>query len=249
MKLSCPQKRGERAGFTLVELLVVITIVAVLAALGFTIGPKMLNRAKAAEALQNIRQIAPVMATYASEHSMRLPAILGDVVESDGTVVTRQWNEVLLAMMYPDVEDTAVFRSKEWWNQNDVFLRNPLLKESATPIGWGPLYPGYAMNQMLAENIAVAKGDPVPSEEELLKTVIPMAVLSDTSRTPLIAPCDNYFYRYEPGDINGFSNGTLKELLSEGKFPVLFVDGHVESMTPNEYVSRELYRVPLDPEP
>lgn len=248
MKLSCPHKRGARAGFTLVELLVVITIVAILAALGFTVGPKMIKKAKSAEALQNMRQIAPALSNYAADHSMKLPAINGDVIESDGTIATRQWNEVILAMLYPNEEDPNIFRTKDWWNKNEVFLRNPLLKENARPNGWTPLNPGYAMNMMLSENIAIAKGEAAPSQEEALRTVIPLAVLADTARTPLIAPCDNYYYRYEPGDINGFNNGTLKDLLSEGKFPVLFVDGHIESVTPSEYVSRELYLVPVDPE-
>jgi prepilin-type N-terminal cleavage/methylation domain-containing protein len=44
-------------GFTLVELLVVIVIIASLAALALTVGPRMLARAKATESMQNIRQI------------------------------------------------------------------------------------------------------------------------------------------------------------------------------------------------
>ncbi len=77
MKLS---RKSSKVGFTLVELLVVIVIIAALAALSFTVGPKMLRKAKATEAMQNLRQLGPLLSAIAADNEMKLPAIIGSVV-------------------------------------------------------------------------------------------------------------------------------------------------------------------------
>jgi prepilin-type N-terminal cleavage/methylation domain-containing protein/prepilin-type processing-associated H-X9-DG protein len=236
--------KQKKSGFTLVELLVVIVIIAALAAVSFTVGPKMMAKAKATESMQNIRQFGPLLASYAADHSMKLPAAKGPYLLEDGTSPDLQWNEVCLVMSYPQT-DPSDFKTKDWWKNNKTFVRNPLLKESA---GWEPLIPGYALNQMIPENLAIASGNPVPSQNELLASSVPLAVLSEPSRTPLIAPCDNYFYRYDAAEINGFKTGALKDLLTEGKVPVLFVDGHLETISPTEYQERQLDRIPIAPE-
>ena len=66
---------------------------------------------------------------------------------------------------------------------------------------------------------------------------------------PLIAPCDNFFFRYDPTELAGFGDGTLKSLLSGGKVPVSFVAGHVETISPSEYLERKLFLVPIVPNP
>jgi len=239
--LSCPRKRD---GFSLVEILVVVVIVAILASVALTVGPRMTARAKATEAMENMRQITPFMTNYAIDHSMKLPAIKGPAKLPDGTTEDLQWNEVCLMMAYPDLAP-AKFREKDWWKTNNkVFLRNPLLKDEGAN-GWAPLNPGYGMNEMIAENLAISMGNAAPPPDELLKIELPMASLAEPSRTPLLAPCDKFHFRYDTGDISRFESGNLKDLLSEGKFPVIFVDNHIEQVTPAEYVSRKLYLVPI----
>jgi prepilin-type processing-associated H-X9-DG protein len=71
--------------------------------------------------------------------------------------------------------------------------------------------------------------------------------LADPGRTPLVAPCDNFFFRYDTEQLKTFGNSTLKDFLSNGKLPVLFVDGHVETISPSEYEERKLYLVPIVP--
>jgi prepilin-type N-terminal cleavage/methylation domain-containing protein/prepilin-type processing-associated H-X9-DG protein len=236
-------RKPEKGGFTLVELLVVIVIIAALAALSFTVGPKMLKKAKATEAMQNLRQLGPLLSTIATDHEMKLPAILGPVTQPDGSTQDLQWNELCLATLYPDTKP-ADFKTTQWWDKKKVFLRNPMFLETAKPRGWTPLNPGYAFNEMIAENLAAAKGA-VPSHPELMAISVPLAALGDPGRTPLIAPCDNYFYRYDAGEISGFKSGTLKDLMTDGKIPVLFVDGHVEVMTPDDYLTRKLSEIPI----
>lgn len=226
----------RKNGFTLVELLVVIVIIAALAALSLTVGQRMLARGRAAKSIENIRQIAPLLAIYASDHSMKLPPILGPVTQADGTISNLQWNEVCEALLFPNTAP-ADFKTLKWWKENDVPLKNPLYKANAPPT------PGYAMNEMIVRNIEAATGG--TSLTDPLAASVPLGSISNSSNTPLIAPFDDFHYRYDNAQIAAFSSGTLKDLLVEGKLPVLFVDGHLEVMTPGQYQSRKLSAMPV----
>ncbi len=217
-------------GFTLVELLVVIVIIASLAALALTLGPRMMARAKFTESMQNIRQIVPLLTTYAADNNMTLPPVEGDVRLPDGSVETLQWNEVCMTLVYPDT-DLATMRNKGWWDKNKVVLKNPMFKTSTL------LKPGYAMNEMIATNIDASND---------LTTAIPLSLIPDASRTPIIAPYTDFHYTFSSGEVAAFNKAPLATLLSEGKMPVVFVDGHLETMTPKEYVARKLDKQPLN---
>ncbi|MCE9612265.1 MAG: type II secretion system GspH family protein [Chthoniobacter sp.] len=60
-------------GFTLMELLVVISIIAVLAAILMPVFGKMKRHANQTAGLSNMRQVAAAMLSYASEHDYELP--------------------------------------------------------------------------------------------------------------------------------------------------------------------------------
>ena len=128
-------------------------------------------------------------------------------------------------------------------------MRNPLFRETAKSRGWEPLNPGYGLNEMILENLALAMTGVVPSREELHTVSTPLAALAEPGRTPLVAPCDNYFFRYDTEQLKTFENSTLKDFLGRGKVPILFVDGHVETISPSEYEERKLYLVPIVPIP
>jgi prepilin-type processing-associated H-X9-DG protein len=227
-------------------LLVVIVIIAALAALSFAVGPRMMLKARANAATQNLRQLGPLISTYASDHEMKLPPAKASATQPDGTIAEVQWNEICLALLYPDTPP-AEFKTKAWWKNNKVILNNPAFKETATPRGWSPLNSGYAINEMIPENLALASTGMVPAHNELLGVSVPLAAIADPGRTPLIAPCDNFFFRYDEAQLSEFRSGTFKELLSDGKVPVLFVDGHIEAISPSEYLERKLFLVPIAP--
>lgn len=62
-----------RPGFTLVELLVSVTIIAVLAGVALAIVPGMLERARLAADTQKLREIALALGNYTSENHNTLP--------------------------------------------------------------------------------------------------------------------------------------------------------------------------------
>ena len=62
-----------KAAFTLTEILVVITIIAVLATLLFSLTSRMRNKASSAISVSNLRQIGMAITTYASDNNGTLP--------------------------------------------------------------------------------------------------------------------------------------------------------------------------------
>lgn len=241
-------KQPRNSGFTIVELLVVIAILAALAALSYSIGIKMIAKGKATKQMEDVRQIGQILTVYGADHGMKLPPAKAPTLLPDGSTKEVQWTEQCLSIAFPDTDITE-FRVKSWWDKNDNFMRNPLFKETAKPRGWEPLNPGYGLNEMIAENLAIASTGSAPSHPELDLISTPLATLGEPSRTPVVAPCDNYYFRYDPDQLKTFDNSTLKDFLSNDKIPVLFVDGHVEPISPTEYEARKLYLVPIVPVP
>lgn len=81
MKTSQTQRPGVRPGFTLVELLATMGIVAVLATLGTAAYRRGIDRAREAQCLANLRQIGIGISGYANEHNNQLP---GPLLPSQG---------------------------------------------------------------------------------------------------------------------------------------------------------------------
>lgn len=67
------------AAFTMVELLVVITIIVVLALLSFSLASRLRLKASSAISTSNLRQVGTAIATYASDNNSTLPGpVLSD---------------------------------------------------------------------------------------------------------------------------------------------------------------------------
>lgn len=71
MKTPCPQ---PQRGFTLIEMLIVIAIIAIIAALAFPVFGRIRASGNAAKVTSNLRQIGIAISSYASDNGMRLPA-------------------------------------------------------------------------------------------------------------------------------------------------------------------------------
>lgn len=69
-------KNKNPSGFTLVELLVTITIIAVLAGLIFTLASRSINSAEKAVCVTNLRGVGNALQIYISENNGRLPGPL-----------------------------------------------------------------------------------------------------------------------------------------------------------------------------
>ena len=65
----------KRRGFTLMEMLVVITIIAVLAGIGYPLGRSILGKSREAACLNNLRSLGVALQGYLQEHGDRMPEL------------------------------------------------------------------------------------------------------------------------------------------------------------------------------
>ncbi len=70
---SVSQCRGRKSGFTLIEILIVITIIVVLAGIVFTASRKMLSSARSATCAGNLREVSVAVAGYSADNHMKIP--------------------------------------------------------------------------------------------------------------------------------------------------------------------------------
>ena len=230
-------------GFTLVELLVVIAIIGTLAALAFTMGPKMLKRGAAAKSTQNIRQIGSLVLGYSGDHAGLLPPGRGEVQDASGKWVQTHWHEALLSAAYPDVPVAKM--GNQWYESAKPFMRNPLCTKTSKPCAFAHWNPGYALNRQIGYNLRLNKSDDWgPGKSGPQTTEVPLSAIPDPSLTPIVAPRGDWHYT-----ATDLLSNDIKGFLVEGKLPILFLDGHIETMTPNEYAlprpkGRDLGNVP-----
>jgi prepilin-type N-terminal cleavage/methylation domain-containing protein/prepilin-type processing-associated H-X9-DG protein len=77
LKASTTSRRGRMEAFTLVELLVVISVIAILASLAMPTLVRALRQAQATRCMSNVRQLAVAMQTYALNNGGRVSGIYG----------------------------------------------------------------------------------------------------------------------------------------------------------------------------
>lgn len=75
MKPSKPIPRREPAGFTLTEVLVVIAIIAVLAIVALTVTRRVMDNARSANCVSNLRDLGAAALNYTSENNGCLPPL------------------------------------------------------------------------------------------------------------------------------------------------------------------------------
>jgi prepilin-type processing-associated H-X9-DG protein len=225
------------------ELLVVIVIVAALAALSITVIGKIRKNADAAKSVSNMHQIGSVMGLYAADNSMRLPAAKPFVTDANGNSVPGNihWHQALTMIVHPEITNVTQM-DLDWYKSNNVFMHNPLFTENYGGGKFGPNYqwkawnPGYAFNLQIASNLGLAsKNSPSQSVS------VPLTLIPEPSRTPVVAPRGSWHFIYDAAQLK---DEAMKGLLVDGKAPILFVDGHVETMPLEEYASRDLMNMP-----
>jgi prepilin-type N-terminal cleavage/methylation domain-containing protein/prepilin-type processing-associated H-X9-DG protein len=233
---------GRRRGFTLVELLVVIAIIAVLAMLVFAVSQRIRKRAEAARITSSMRQMATLMADYASDNRNRLPPPRADIPEEGGKWGQLHWFEALAALLYPSLEPAA-WRREDWWTANKPILLHPRCDKNTKPAAWAWWNPGYAISRQIVINLAPPGiGTSWTAGKNGPQTYgIPLSAIPEPSRTPIVAPRGDWHFTY---DANEIKEPGLQQFLIDGKMPILFIDGHVEVMTLTEYQQRKLVEMP-----
>lgn len=227
-----------RKGFTLVELLVVITIIITLAAVSFVMVTKMRKNADAAKQTSIMHEIGPLLMLFTTENNGQIPAGVHKKELENGSFEHNHWHQYLIAMTVPNVSLGAV-KSEKWWNSNKPFLVNPLWKLPSNGRIPKPWCSGYALNGQIVTNLGPQRAPWPPHATWYAQVPFQLAAISEQSRVPIVAPWDDYHYTSIKKD-----SSNIKQFTTDGKLPILFIDGHVETITPKDYEARRLHLLP-----
>ncbi len=243
-----PATHRSNRGFTLVELLVVITIIVVLAAVTLIVSKRMVSNAKAAKSVGNMREVSTMVIAHAAENGGRLPALREFNGFDTDQPPNWHWNQLVASMQFPDVSKRTIADEKDWWLQHEPLAKNPMMPKSL----FETYYSGYAMNLFIAENHYQKTN--ARDWEMILRHQTPLAALQSPERTPLIVP----HWNWHTGDLlSGTKLHNIdksRHFLNAGKMNIGFVDGHVEAIAfanskgdalpVSEYASRGLHQMP-----
>lgn len=233
-----PKGRPPRArgGFTLVELLAVIAIVGVLAAIVIPVVGSVRETARAGTCVSNLRQIGTATQLFASEYKGILPGI-GKTVPT----ASASWHDVLNARVFGSRLGSL---NGTLQRSGDTPVAGQIYCPSMQPFGTavrGPRAYGmntYTVDQNLTSNPRVVWGDVLDYQKGL-----PVARFSTPARTVLVLESERSgdlvqptapFGQITPGDGTGTpawsANSEFYAFRHKGRMNVLFMDGHVESL-------------------
>jgi general secretion pathway protein G len=216
--------RARTSGFTLTELLVVILIIAVLAALLFVIVRGVREKARGAVCAQNLRQIGVGLNAYIAENNGRFPNGRAHVSwlkdESNNN----------LGLSWYDAAAKNMGRDNYSGKFNDP-AADPLPDVFGCPSGHGkPYHPAWPYTGDYAANLYLGQEN---------HKVLTLSAVKNPSSTPYVQDTvkQNNF------GANIYSSGFSKEsdfafaARHGGKGNVLWVDGHVSSLSYDEYMN------------
>ena len=236
-------------GFTLVELLVVITIIAVLASVGFFVGRKAINAAHASRSVSNLKQIGTAIhmireegVPYSGTSAGMFPGYAGQIAEPGN------WREFNIFELIGEAQGACtVGQGRYEWTSlpSETILQNPL---SEHKFGKDAKTPGAVTHKMLGDARgsycynAWLEGWIAPHTVASGKAKLTRMVgkntqdreLTDASLTIVMGEASDA----GKGDLwTGWSGVAPQGNYKDGAHCV-FVDGHVEHL-PNQYLKSD----------
>jgi prepilin-type N-terminal cleavage/methylation domain-containing protein/prepilin-type processing-associated H-X9-DG protein len=225
-------------GFTMVELLVVITIIAVLAVIGFTGARKLIDSASKAKSMGNIKQLISVSQLFSTDQNGAIMNWNNTEATIGGVTAKRNWSHNMLLTLSPDLAMDNNYQK----SAGDAFAREiglftdpKALKEakSKLPKSGHDSWRTFAYNN----RIGVAKVD-FPGQIPYAQGAKNVQQVDAPGRLVLLSQRvlegGQYFSFLQPED---GSTGKIGFKLYNGSAMVGFFDGHVELFTRKNYPS------------
>jgi prepilin-type N-terminal cleavage/methylation domain-containing protein/prepilin-type processing-associated H-X9-DG protein len=208
-----PHNSLRSGGFTLVELLVVISIIGLLAGLAIPAISSGMNKAKESTKISNLRGIYQACMLWSSENDGRVVPPIAPPTTSGGTGVG--WSSFLtnyLSQARPTAQGSK-----------DIFV-DPFFKGYNSKTSW---LPGYAMNTRPAlpaanTSISYSGGSGTIIEMRML-------ALTDGPKRAFIIDCDGS-YTLDPLKMKSGITAFATNRHGGGLGMVMMYDGHVEKL-------------------
>ena len=220
-------------GFSLVELLVVILIIAVLAVLGFTLSLRMKKSANQSITTANLRQIGTALISFTSDNG-RFPSRTGDPVWDRAIIANLGYSQSLVGTggirvsAFPTLEATArIFTTPEDEEKQDpaIYPRSFAIVPWTTNWSNGTSFRGW-------KNRPYNTGVPYSALDSPEKSAMVVQWHSGISGIANQLGHGNHAYHDIGGPIQALS--TTQQ--------VLFADGHVDrvraNMNTNEFIAK-----------
>lgn len=214
-----------RHGFTLVELLVVIVIIAVLSSLGFVGGRRMMDGAAKAKSMSSLKQLATAGQLFSSDHNGIIPHAQHTMI--GGT--KRIWCQHYAVSMSPDLALDNQFREEagdRFGRGAGIFADDKALKRASGSLAKsGPnSWRTFAYNNRIGAATPDNPGElgHVEGVRHVGQVEAPGKLVLYTQKN-LVG--DNYPQFLQPHDL---ADGTVNFDLHGGFALVGFYDGHVE---------------------
>ncbi len=226
----------NRAGFTLVELLVVIVIIAVLSTLAFVGSSRFRKSAQAAVGVSNVRQIGAQWMLFSSDNNGIILRSFGTAVDDrngDGSIDgadAMDWT-LHLASMVSGLPSDASDEDFEKCGRDLGIFTDPLLVAAARG-NFDPetQWSTYSYNGFIGEDSADENQNP--------NRIRRMTQVGNPSKLVILTAL-------KPNEQGGFNLNVYKSQnavafdLYGGKVPVAFGDGHVETRSASDYPGKE----------
>lgn len=218
------------AGFSLIELLTVIAIIAILAAILIPVAGKVRQQARLTNCTSNLRQWGTANLLHAADHSGLIPwdgwegsnnSSPDNIIEHEGTL---PWfNALPPYISSPPVRELAADDNLPQLGDNSLFIC-PSAERSDDSPAWLCYGPNYLLSYA---------GAPSPIRVSITK----LSMIREPNRVPLFAETTNH----APGSAGIAALNANPRYLAdanrhENRAPVVFFDGHIEIFRPEELI-------------